>query len=380
MGSIIARSALAESGHTLDRDAGLPRFAFDLPAVASWPISDQLEGRHPMRRFLITALVGLLLATVAAVPASAVYPGANGRIAYLLENGDGFLHIWTANPDLSDPSQLTFGAFSTWDEAWSADGQKLVFSTDRYATAPPPEPGFRVDIVTMNVATGQQAVLTTGGISEQPSFSPDGTRILFAKTDPVSGLGQGLFTIRASDGADLRKVTKMPQGVDFLQWPRYSPDGSRIAFTAVQHAADRQSGRASGTGAIYVVNADGTGLRRMTPFGHLFDYEVDWSPDGTQLVFQTNWRPGTRPSLWIMNADGSDLRRLTDESPLAPGQPFQASFAPTWAPDGSVIMFACAAGALSFWDLCAIRPDGSGRALVASTPGDEHRPMWQPVP
>ena len=331
-----------------------------------------------MRRVFAIAFLGCLLAGITTLPASAEWPGANGRIAYLLDDADGFTHIWWANPDLSDAEQLTFGPFSDFDEAWSADGHVLVFSTDRYVTAPPPEPGFRIDIVTLNVATGVQQLLTTGGINEQPSFSPDGDRILFAKTDPFTGLG-GLFTIRASDGGDLQQVIGLPQDVDFLQWPRYSPDGSQIAFTAVKGPAWRQAGGASNTGAVYVVSADGSGLRRLTPFGHLLDLEVNWSPDGTELVMQTNWRPGNRPSLWIMNADGSDLRRLTDESPLADGQPFQASFAPTWAPDGSVIMFICAPGEVSFWDLCTIRPDGTGRTLVASTPEDEHRPAWQPL-
>ncbi|HSJ50688.1 MAG TPA: hypothetical protein VLA90_05310 [Actinomycetota bacterium] len=114
-----------------------------------------------MRRFFAVALLGFLLAGITALPASVEYPGANGRVAYLLDDAHGFTRIWWANPDLSDSEQPTFGAFNDWDEAWSADGQMLVFSTDRYATAPPPEPGFRVDIVTLNVATGEQQVLTT---------------------------------------------------------------------------------------------------------------------------------------------------------------------------------------------------------------------------
>ena len=138
--------------------------------------------------------------------------------------------------------------------------------------------------------------------------------------------------------------------------------------------------RAPREGAVYVVKADGTGLKRLTPFGDLLNFTVDWSPDGSQLVMQTDWRPGIRPSLWIMNADGSHLHRLTDEAPYPSNRPFQASFAPTWAPDGSMIMFQCAPGELSFWDFCTIRPDGSGRTLVRSTPEFERRPAWQPVP
>src|SRR5262245_22208241 len=117
----------------------------------------------------------LMFGTVA--PALATYPGANGRIAFELQDQDGLTHLWWANPDRSDLEQLTFGAYSTWDPAWSADGRMLVFSTDRFSTAPPPEPGFRVDIVTLDVVTGHQKfIVTDANINEQPSFSPDGSR------------------------------------------------------------------------------------------------------------------------------------------------------------------------------------------------------------
>jgi TolB protein len=329
--------------------------------------------------------VGGLIAAASAPAADAAYPGANGRIAYQVEGENGApTHLWWADPDLSDPQQLTFGNADEFDASWSADGTTLVFSTDRYATAPPGEPGFRVDVMTLNVVTGELKGLTTGSIiKEQPSFSPDGSRILFAQTFPFDPPSQqGLFTFRTSDGGDLRQVTGVPQGVDFLQYPRYSPDGSQIAFTAVKEASWHQPGTAPREGAVFIVNADGTGLRRLTPFGDLLNFTANWSPDGSQLVMQTDWRPGTRPSLWIMNADGSRLHRLTDEIPVPAMQSkyFQASFAPTWAPDGSVIMFNCAPGELSFWDFCTIRPDGTDRTLVRSTPEFEHRPTWQPVP
>jgi TolB protein len=349
--------------------------------------------RGPTRRRASAALraiaVGCLIAAASAPAASAAYPGANGRIAYQVEGEDGPTHLWWADPDLSDAEQLTFGDRDQFDAAWSPDGTTLVYTTDENATEPPPLPGFRLDIATLNVMTGEQHLFEATGavVAEQPSFSPDGQRILFAgcfaACDASSDIAPGLFTIRASDGLDLQRVPGVgPTGRDYLQWPRYSPDGTRIAFTRVKEAAWQSDGHPPREGAVYVVNADGSGLRRLTPFGDLTTFEVDWSPDGTQLVMQSDWRPGTRPSVWIMNSDGSDLHRLTDEIPVPAKQSkyFQASFAPTWAPDGSVIMFNCAPGELSFWDFCTIRPDGTGRTVVRSTPEFEHRPTWQPVP
>jgi Tol biopolymer transport system component len=333
-------------------------------------------------RSIVVAIAVAALAIAA--PAQASFPGANGRIAYLLPDGDGLTHIWVANPDLTGAHQLTAAQFSAWDEAWSADGRSLVYSTDRYATAPPPDPGFRVDIVVRDLATGTERLLTRGGINEQPSFSPDGTRVLFARTDPATGEGLGLFTIDATTGGGRRQVIDVPTGARTLQWPRYSPDGSAIAFAGMRHPQEVAPGRSSdlsgATGAVYTVAADGTRLRRITPWGMISDSQVDWAPDGGQLVFETNWRPGTGPDLWIVGADGSGLRNLTHDPNLTPSNPFRASFDPTWSPDGSSIMFNCAPGELSLWDLCTIHPDGSGRSLVASTPGDEDTPAWQPLP
>jgi TolB protein len=344
-------------------------------------VAARRRGRHRPQVISAASLIALLIATIAAPGVHAAYPGANGRIAYQIENDDGSSDIWWANPDLSDPEQLTFSG-TDGDPAWSADGHMLTFATQRYATAPPgPEPGFRVDVMTLDVATGAEKRLTTpAALNEQPSFSPDGRRIVFAMSDPWQGIASGIYTMRASDGGDLREVIGTPQSGAYVLYPRFSPDGSRIAFAAVQFFEWDHRGAAQGNGAIYVVNADGTGLRRLTPWGFLLDYVVEWSPDGNQLVMQSSWRQGNRPSLSIVNADGSDLHRLTDEAPLAPGQPFQASFSPTWSPDGSLIMFDCAPGELSFWDFCTIRPDGTGRTLVRSTPEFEHRPAWQPVP
>jgi Tol biopolymer transport system component len=335
-----------------------------------------------MRRFIIIIAAAALIAVVAG-PAQASSPGANGRVAYLLPDESELTHIWTSRPDGSDPRLLTDGAFSAFDESWSPDGRRLVYTTDRYATAPPPEPGFRVDVIVLDVATGEERLLTDGGINEQPSFSPDGSRILFA-SDLGTGTPKGLFTMRASDGGDLRKLTGVPPGAGFLQSPRFSPDGTMLAFTGARHPQEGRPGRnadwTGATGALYVGRADGTAISRITAWGRVSDSQIDWAPDSKRLVFETQWQHGTGPDLFVIRPDGSGLRNLTDDPNLTPSKPFRASFDPTWSPDGSLIMFDCAPGELSFWDLCTIHPDGSDRTVVASTPGDEDTPAWQPAP
>jgi TolB protein len=60
---------------------------------------------------------------------------------------------------------------------------------------------------------------------------------------------------------------------------------------------------------IYVVNADGSNLRRIIPEGDADAFVPSWSPDGSKIAFQ--YSPGQQWDVYIMNADGTDLQRLT---------------------------------------------------------------------
>ena len=100
--------------------------------------------------------------------------------------------------------------------------------------------------------------------------------------------------------------------------PSWSPDGSRIVF---------HSNR-DGNGEIYVMNADGAEIRRLTHH-EASDGDPSWSPDGTKILFDSD-RGGTF-DIWVMNADASDPRQLTE----GPGR----DLAPAWSPDGERIAF-----------------------------------------
>jgi Tol biopolymer transport system component len=115
---------------------------------------------------------------------------------------------------------------------------------------------------------------------------------------------------------------------------------------------------------VYVANADGTGLRRLTTNGG-DDFDPSWSPDGGRIAFRSE-RSG-EPEIWVMNADGTEQRRLT------PG------LSPAWSPDGALIAFSGRAvnpdgthGILS-----VIRPDGTGLRTLPHTEGGEY-PSWSP--
>ena len=150
----------------------------------------------------------------------------------------------------------------------------------------------------------QRRVTVSRQLNINPSWSPDARSIAYTTYRPnpdilISFIYQGV----------LQNPTK---GVGTNYLPVFSPDGKQIAF---------MSGR-DGNPEIYVMNADGSGLRRLTNHP-AEDSSPTWSPSGSQIAFSSG-RTG-KPQVYIMNAaDGSSVRRITTGESEADR--------PTWAP------------------------------------------------
>ena len=151
-----------------------------------------------------------------------------------------------------------------------------------------------------------------------------------------------------ADGSGQRRLTRNAASDDQPVWSR---DGGQIAFVR----------SVRGDEAIYVVNADGTGARRLSP-SRAHDGGPAWSPDGKRIAFV---RGG---DLWTMAPDGRGAKRLTS-GPENDG-------AMTWSPDGRRIAFSSEVDGDS--DLYTVRADGSARRRLASGPGSDLRPAWSP--
>src|SRR4051812_14785829 len=92
------------------------------------------------RRLRAVATAAVLAATIV-TPASASFPGTNGRISFARYDDDGFEQLWTANPDLSAAEQLTDVPANSIESAWAPDGSRIAFDSDRSGTG--------VDVFTM---------------------------------------------------------------------------------------------------------------------------------------------------------------------------------------------------------------------------------------
>jgi Tol biopolymer transport system component len=149
--------------------------------------------------------------------------------------------------------------------------------------------------------------------SLHPAWSPDGSKIAFAAADPSNG-NSDIYVVDAGEAPSPaprglpasdhpRKLTTSP-AVD--EWPSWSPDGSRIVY-ANSGSTELDASGFSPTSELYTIPAAGGKPVRLTQ-NDVPDTQPAFSPDGTQIAFFRD------TSIWVMNADGSDARGIV---PLA---------------------------------------------------------------
>jgi Tol biopolymer transport system component len=161
-----------------------------------------------------------------------------------------------------------------------------------------------------------------------------------------------------ADGSGQRRLTQNP-AKDVS--PVWSPDGRRIAFSS-----DRGGARFSD---IYVMNADGSRPRRLTR-SPADDISPAWSPNGRRIAFVSDRGTTTsdyNTNIWVMNADGSRPRQLTSA--------VTAASDPAWSPDGRKIAFAAGTYTLQIYVMDA---DGSHLRLLTRARSGAAAPAWSP--
>jgi TolB protein len=150
----------------------------------------------------------------------------------------------------------------------------------------------------------QRRITVGRQLNVSPTWSPDGRAIAY--TSWRTGFPD-IFVSRIYEGTMSNPAKGTANSQNSL--PMFSPDGTRIAFTSNR----------DGNSEIYIMNADGSGLRRITNHPQI-DTTPTWSPTGTQIAF-TSDRGGT-PSIYIVGVDGLGVRRVT----------FELSDRATWSP------------------------------------------------
>ena len=268
-----------------------------------------------------------------------------GRILFERPTSDGIEHYFTINADGTDERPL-FTAAGCGCARWSTDGTRVwtmgatghgtwSFTTirpdgsDRVVIEPP--------IETLNLGPATPSV--------------NGRWIAFDGWDETDPSRNGLY-LGSPDLADLRLVTPLPEGTVHVDPFGVTPDGSHVLFLA-ERADEPHEG-----GDLYVVNADGTGLRRLNPPGTTLNLGVapaSLSPDGRQAAF------GVDDAVFSVDMDGGAVRPITNRGGFV--------WAVSWSPTAEWIAYTRQHGTLSVVSL--VRPDGTDQEEISATDGSD---------
>ena len=294
------------------------------------------------RLFLTAVVIAVVIIALGAAPASATFPGANGKIVF----GQVFPNYgFTINPDSSDEHQI---AGNTTCNNWSPDGSKVLcnlWSADdvpQPATANPDGSDFK--LLNPNLPLDLFCL----------AWSPDGARLLCHSEGMANPADAGLYTVRSSDAGDLVRVAATaPDGFD--NGYGYSPNGSRVLFA-------RYDSKDNGT--LFSVKPDGSGAIQLSQGLSVLDLDffdrvgADWSPDGSRVTFAVVQKRssgrGFKSGVFVVNADGTALRRITPSGLDA--------FSAQWSPNGEWIAFTGVRRVPEVW---IVRPDGTGARKIA---------------
>jgi Tol biopolymer transport system component len=233
------------------------------------------------------------------------------RLAFVSDRG-GRNAVYLMNADGSNVTRLSNSPGDASDPVWSPDGTRLAFTA--FAT------GLSSEVFVANADGTGTPVNVSNNVHEDfaPAWSPDGQRLAF-----TSRRENNTFSIyvAGADGTGLKLVVG-----EYSREPAWSPDGTRIVYAG---------GVEYGHG-VYVVGADGTNKKLLTPAtSFVNDLSPAWSSDGARIAFASNRDAGpANYEIFVMNADGTGLTRLTnnpahDGNPAWRPQPTPAPASPT---------------------------------------------------
>ena len=200
------------------------------------------------------------------------------------------------------------------------------------------------------------------------------TRIAFMSTRSERN---GEIFVMNADGKRVRRLTRHPQ---YDTVPAWSPDGQQITFVSFR---DEHRIQVDGIilGDIYVMNADGTNPINLTQSVERPESVSSWSPDGKQIAFRSaeyfRWDDLFHSDIWVMEADGGNPRNLTNHH--------AQDTSPDWSPDGMQIAFHSDRNRdwefdvhEKNWEVFVMNTDGANLINLTNHPAGDGSPAWSP--
>ena len=316
-----------------------------------------MQRRYNLPHFIL-AIIVLLGLTLLMVDVD-----VQAQIAFA-SNRDGNPEIYVMDLDGKNQRRLTNHPKNDWSPSWSPDGKRIVFISNRDGHVH--VHGWPTyEIYVMDADGGNQQNLTNDPNDDRnPSWSPDGKRIVFSSERDgrvMDGVPTDEIYVMDADGGNPQNLTNdLNEDWD----PSWSPDGKRIAFSSTRDG--HFIGDVGITSDIYVMDADGGNQQRLTE-NRKNDWDPSWSPDGKRIAFSSD-RKGDLQNfeIYVMDADGGNQRRLTENRVY--------DMSPSWSPDGKRIAFSSERNGNR--EIYVIDADGGNPQNLTNNPGSDVSPAW----
>ena len=243
------------------------------------------------------------------------------------------IETMTVNP--TSRTRVTPGPGQHWSHRWSPESDRIIYIEDLNTERA---------VYVSNIEGLDRVLLTHIPLDEIGDWSQGGDAVLLAVRN---GSGQGIY-VRNPDGVNEFRITDTP---DYS--PTWSPDSRSVAFLSTR----------DGNPEIYVMNADGSGQRRLTDTD-VPEYHLSWSPSGKHLLFVSE-RDGN-PDIYVADPNGTEQTRLTFNS--------VRDEQPVWSPDGDRIAF------VSYLDgdaeIFVMDSDGKNQVRLTNNAAQDTDPDW----